>query len=37
MFIDGFGAPVTDVVDRVVGRPPRSFEDFARDNIASFT
>ncbi|MBT3170572.1 MAG: SDR family oxidoreductase [Rhodospirillaceae bacterium] len=37
MFIDGFGAPVTDVVDRVVSRPPRSFEDFARDNIASFT
>lgn len=37
MFIDGFGAPVTDVVDRVVGRPPRSFEAFARDNVASFT
>ena len=36
MFIDGFGAPVTDVVDRVVGRPPRSFEAFARDNVASF-
>ena len=37
MFIDGFGAPVTDVVDRVVGRPPRSFEVFARDNTDSFT
>lgn len=37
MFIDGFGAPVTDVVDRVVGRPPRSFEAFVRDNVASFT
>lgn len=37
MFIDGFGAPVTDVVDRVVGRAPRSFEDFARDNTAFFT
>ena len=37
MFIDGFGAPVTDVVDRVVGRPPRSFEAFARDNKVSFS
>ena len=37
MFMDGFGAPVTDVVDRVVGRPPRSFEKFARANIDSFT
>ena len=37
MFIDGFGAPVTDVVDRVVGRPPRSFEAFARDNTDSFS
>ena len=37
MFIDGFGAPVTDVVDRVVGRPPRNFEAFARDNTDSFS
>ena len=36
MFIDGFGAPVTDVVDRVVGRPPRSFEAFVRDNTNFF-
>ena len=37
MFIDGFGAPVTDVVNRIVGRPARSFEDFVRDNTDSFT
>ncbi len=37
MFIDGFGAPVTDVVARVVGRRPRSFEQFVRDNTDFFT
>lgn len=36
MFINGFGAPVTDVVERVVARPPRSFEQFARDNTNFF-
>ena len=37
MFIDGFGAPVTDVVQRTVGRPARNFEAFVRDNTDSFT
>jgi uncharacterized protein YbjT (DUF2867 family) len=37
MFIDGFGAPVTDIVERTVGRAPRSFEQFARDNTGFFT
>jgi len=37
MFIDGFGAPVTDVVERICGHPPRSFEQFVRDNTDIFT
>ena len=36
LFREGFGAPVTDVVQRVTGRQPRSFRDFARDNAALF-
>lgn len=37
MLIDGFGAPVTDVVERIVGRQPRSFEQFVSDNTDFFT
>lgn len=36
LFRDGFGAPVTDVVEQTTGRPPRAFADFARDNAALF-
>ncbi len=36
LFRDGFGAPVTDVVERVTGRKPRGFSAFARDNAALF-
>ncbi len=36
LFRDGFGAPVTDLVERITGRAPRSFEAFARDNLALF-
>ena len=36
LFREGFGAPVTDVVERVTGRSPRDFRAFARDNAALF-
>lgn len=36
LFVDDFGSPVTDVVERTVGRKPRSFEQFARDNADLF-
>ena len=36
LFREGFGAPVTDVVERVTGRAPRDFRAFARDNAALF-
>ena len=36
LFREGFGAPVTDVVERVTGRAPRDFRTFARDNAALF-
>ena len=36
LFREGFGAPVTDVVERVTGRSPRDFRTFARENAALF-
>ena len=36
LFRAGFGAPVTDVVERVTGRAPRDFRAFACDNAALF-
>ena len=36
LFREGFGAPVTDVVERVTGRAPRDFRTFARENAALF-
>ena len=36
LFRTGFGAPVTDVVERVTGRAPRDFRTFARENAALF-
>ena len=36
LFREGFGAPVTDVVERVTGCSPRDFRAFARDNAALF-
>ncbi len=36
LFRTGFGAPVTDVVERVTGRAPRDFRTFARENVALF-
>ena len=36
LFREGFGAPVTDVVERVTGRTPRDFRTFARENAALF-
>ena len=36
LFREGFGAPVTDLVERVTGRPARGFRAFARDNAALF-
>ncbi len=33
---DGYFAAVTDVVERVGGRPPQSWEAFVRDNAAAF-
>jgi uncharacterized protein YbjT (DUF2867 family) len=36
LFREGFGAPVTDVVERVVGRKARSFRDFAVENANLF-
>ena len=36
LFREGFGAPVTDIVERVTGRSPRDFRAFARDNAALF-
>ncbi len=36
LFRQGFGAPVTDVVERLTGRPARDFRSFARENAALF-
>ena len=36
LFRTGFGAPVTDVVERVTGSAPRDFRTFARENLALF-
>ena len=36
LFREGFGAPVTDIVERVTGRSPRDFRAFARDNAGLF-
>ena len=36
LFRTGFGAPVTDVVERVTGRAPRDFHTFVRENAALF-
>ena len=36
LFREGFGAPVTDVVERVTGRSPRDFRTFVRDNAGLF-
>ena len=33
----GFGAGVTDVVQRLTGRAPRSIDDFARDHASAFS
>ncbi len=36
LFREGFGAPVTDVVERVTGRSARDFRTFARENAGLF-
>ena len=36
LFREGFGAPVTDVVERVTGRTARDFRTFARENAGLF-
>ena len=36
LFREGFGAPVTDAVERMTGRSPRDFRAFARENAALF-
>ena len=35
-YTDGPGAKVTDAVQRVLGRKPRSFDDFLRENVGTF-
>jgi uncharacterized protein YbjT (DUF2867 family) len=34
---DGVPVPVTDLVEQITGRPPRSFAQWARDHVADFT
>ena len=33
----GGGATTTDTIERLLGRPPRAFDDFARDYAGAFS